>query len=211
MWHITIKMSPGVVFRQFFLYISALAEFYQNAQVTILPTLQWADLFFAPGSIYSFTCVGIPSDPYDALASPHNNHKRETIGDDGGCGDSGCGGSVHGGSGDDDDSDDGSCGGGDCGGGDSSSHSGGGGGNGNSNECGDNGGDGGGGDCDGSDGGGNDSNGDGDSGDDGDDDGRGGVNVGGNDDDDGGGGGGGGGDGESGKTMVVTAMAGVTH
>jgi hypothetical protein len=61
------------------IYFSALAEFDQNAQITILPTLQWADLFFAPGSIYFFTCVGIPSDPYDALTSPHNKHKRETM------------------------------------------------------------------------------------------------------------------------------------
>ncbi len=78
----------------FWIYFSALAEFDQIAQITILPTLQWADLFFAPGSIYLFTCVGIPSDPFEALASPHNNHKRETIGNDGGCGDSGCGGSF---------------------------------------------------------------------------------------------------------------------
>jgi hypothetical protein len=41
-------------------------------------TIIWADLlFFAPGSIYTFTCVGIPSDPYDALASPHNKLIKE--------------------------------------------------------------------------------------------------------------------------------------
>jgi hypothetical protein len=48
-------------------------------QITILPTLQWADLFFASGSIYLFTFVGITSDPYDALMSPHSKHKRETM------------------------------------------------------------------------------------------------------------------------------------
>jgi hypothetical protein len=34
---------------------------------------------FAPGSIYLLTFVGITSDPYDALTSPHNIHKRETM------------------------------------------------------------------------------------------------------------------------------------
>jgi hypothetical protein len=46
------------------IYFSALAEFDQNTQITILPTLQWADIFFAPGSIYLFTCVEIPSDQW---------------------------------------------------------------------------------------------------------------------------------------------------
>ncbi len=132
---ISSRRLQSALFADFF---SALAEFDQNVQITILPNLQWADLFSAPGSIYSFTCVGIPSDSYDALVSPHNNHKSGTIGNDGGCGDSSCGGIVHSGSGDDDDSDDGGCGGSNCGGGNSSSHSGGGGGDGDSNESGDN-------------------------------------------------------------------------